>query len=487
METIINWCEALIAKNARDNIYVQQLSERRRQKQIDYFATIALWAASSNERRAELNQKMVMFLKVDAEHLIPTVESLQLGDEQWNCQALYLLCTGQPLPEFQDLQTLTRTCDTKGCVRHRQVGSLSNLYQRRYESDRLAVARHVLRDQYEAAGGHRRWKGEKDKKGYGLVKYHGITYLVHRMVYWVEDGRWLESEEIVRHMCEENQVKDCSERTHITLGTHRDNHNDWREVKKKLKRPPPEATKLLEMMLVYQPDWDEQLVDDIARSAGANVLELVDDLLRTDRRDSYSQVQEMALRMLNYGSDDWMVHMLPDQLLQNVQLQQFPDAHWLFWKPLNGPSQNPQDFLYSSVHSLAVPCIHQFHPKHQALFQVNAYMLMLFLHLRLVPQDALAYRRVKRMCGFYLCCNPNHFKILPYSVSSQPAVSVHDLHFRPLLLNDDAAQRFESLVTTGHKTPCCDIGQVHPITGKRRSTPPRHGLTENVKKRKLIE
>lgn len=487
MEAIGNWCEALIAKKAKDNPYVQQLSERRRQKQLDYFATIALWAASTDERRAELNQQMLMFIRIDGDHLIPTVESLQLGDEQWNCQALYLLSHGQPLPEFQDLQTLTRTCETKGCVRHRQVGSLSNLYQRRYESDRLAMTRHVQRDLYAAAGGHRRWKGEKDKNGYGLVKYHGVRYCVHRMVYWVEDGRWLESEEVVRHLCEENKVKECSERTHITLGSDHDNRNDWREVHKKLKRPPPEATQLMEMMLVNQPVWDEQLVDDVARSAGASILELVDDVLRSYRRDPYSQVQEMALRRLNYGSDDWMVHMLPDQLLQNVQLQQFPDAHWLFWKPLNGPSQNPQDFLYSNVHTVTVPCVQQFHPKQHAMLQVKANMILLFLHLRLVPQDAVAYGRVKRTCGFYLCCNPNHFKILPYSVSSQPAVSVPDLQFRPLLLTEDAAQRLESLVTTGRKTPCCYIGQVHPITGKRRSTPPRHGLTENAKKRKLSE
>ena len=70
------------------------------------------------------------------------------------------------------------------------------------------------------------WTASKSKQGYGKfwAKYvHDGTLLSHRVSWMLENNRWLDSDVVVRHTCDNPS---CVNPNHLIIGTQKDNEQD---------------------------------------------------------------------------------------------------------------------------------------------------------------------------------------------------------------------------------------------------------------------
>lgn len=66
------------------------------------------------------------------------------------------------------------------------------------------------------------WQGAKNIRGYGVVGYHGILYIAHRLSYKLKVGPIPEGL-LVCHKCD---VPPCINPDHLFIGTYKDNSID---------------------------------------------------------------------------------------------------------------------------------------------------------------------------------------------------------------------------------------------------------------------
>ena len=74
------------------------------------------------------------------------------------------------------------------------------------------------------------WTGSLDPRGYGVLQVRGKNYMAHRLVW----EYWMDSDGIPDHLQYRHDPigqigcpKRCVNIHHGTIGTNRDNHNDW--------------------------------------------------------------------------------------------------------------------------------------------------------------------------------------------------------------------------------------------------------------------
>jgi len=115
-------------------------------------------------------------------------------------------------------------------------------------------------------GGCLEWQGSIGEWGYGCVSYHGVTWLAHRLAYYLKHnkhpGEWL-----VCHHCDNPA---CVNPEHLFLGTNKDN---MRDAKAKGRTVPP-ARPSPEQQVRGERQWkarltDAAVVDIRARYTGA--------------------------------------------------------------------------------------------------------------------------------------------------------------------------------------------------------------------------
>jgi hypothetical protein len=59
------------------------------------------------------------------------------------------------------------------------------------------------------------WKGYRNAKGYGRVRFQGKDYYAHRLVWMCRNGRLLEPHEVVMHQCHNPS---CVNPLHLSVG-----------------------------------------------------------------------------------------------------------------------------------------------------------------------------------------------------------------------------------------------------------------------------
>jgi len=103
------------------------------------------------------------------------------------------------------------------------------------------------------------WQGAKNKDGYGLIKWGGITYNAHRISYIIFK-KLIPINKHIRHTCNNPS---CINPKHLILGTASDNIIDMIKINIRCNQKlNEEAVKVIKWMLKYK--YEKELIQKLA-------------------------------------------------------------------------------------------------------------------------------------------------------------------------------------------------------------------------------